>query len=188
MKEIKNALMFLGVMAVLLGLLYPLAITSVSQILFPEKANGSLIMVNGRVIGSEFIGQKFVGAQYFHGRPSEIDYDASTSGGSNLGPTNEKLLERVKERIRQIRRENGLPSDATVPADLILASGSGLDPYISVEAALVQVPRIAKVRGLDEATLRGLIKEHQRKDPFGNAYIINVLELNIALDGMGGSN
>lgn len=188
MKEIKNALFLFGVLALLLGLMYPLAITGIAQVLFPEKANGSLIVVNGKIMGSEIIGQNFTSARYFHGRPSAVDYNAQTSGGSNLGPTNSRLIERVKERIEQIREENELPPDAVIPADLVLASGSGLDPYISVEAALIQVPRIARARGLDESVIRELIKKHQRKVFPGGPYIVSVLELNLALDGIGGEN
>jgi K+-transporting ATPase ATPase C chain len=152
---------------------------------FPEEANGSLLMMNEKVVGSRLIGQRFTSPQYFHGRPSAIDYVGSVSGGRNFGPTNERFLKKVKETIEEIRRENELSSNVKIPSDMVLASASGLDPYISVEAALLQVPRIARVRGLDESTLRGLIEKHQKKILFENAYIVNVLELNMALDGMG---
>jgi len=185
MKEIRNAILFLGVFTILFGLLYPLTITIVSQVVFPEEANGSLLMMNEKVVGSRLIGQRFTSPQYFHGRPSAIDYVGSVSGGTNFGPTNERFLKGVRETIEQIRRENELSSKVKIPSDMVLASASGLDPYISVEAALLQVPRIARVRGLDESILRGLIEKHQKKILFENAYIVNVLELNMALDGMG---
>jgi len=185
MKEIRNAILFLGVFTILFGFLYPFTITIISQVVFPEEANGSLLMMNEKVVGSRLIGQRFTSPQYFHGRPSAIDYVGSVSGGRNFGPTNERFLKKVKETIEEIRRENELSSNVKIPSDMVLASASGLDPYISVEAALLQVPRIARVRGLDESTLRGLIEKHQKKILFENAYIVNVLELNMALDGMG---
>jgi K+-transporting ATPase ATPase C chain len=185
MKEIKNAILFLGLFTILFGFLYPFTITMISQVVFPVEANGSLLMMNEKVVGSRLIGQRFTSPQYFHGRPSAIDYVASISGGTNFGPTNERFLKRVRETIEQIRRENELSPKVKIPSDMVLASASGLDPYISVEAALLQVPRIARVRGLDESTLRGLIEKHQKKILFENAYIVNVLELNMALDGMG---
>jgi K+-transporting ATPase ATPase C chain len=185
MKEIRNAILFLGVFTILFGFLYPFTITILSQVVFPEEANGSLLMMNEKVVGSRLIGQRFTSPQYFHGRPSAIDYVGSVSGGRNFGPTNERFLKKVKETIEEIRRENELSSNVKIPSDMVLASASGLDPYISVEAALLQVPRIARVRGLDESTLRGLIEKHQKKILFENAYIVNVLELNMALDGMG---
>jgi K+-transporting ATPase ATPase C chain len=185
MKEIKNAILFLGLFTILFGFLYPFTITMISQVVFPVEANGSLLMMNEKVVGSRLIGQRFTSPQYFHGRPSAIDYVASISGGTNFGPTNERFLKRVRETIEQLRRENELSPKVKIPSDMVLASASGLDPYISVEAALLQVPRIARVRGLDESTLRGLIEKHQKKILFENAYIVNVLELNMALDGMG---
>lgn len=185
MKELRNAILFLGVFAILFGLLYPFTITIISQVVFPEEANGSLLMMNGKIVGSRLIGQRFTSPQYFHGRPSAIDYVGSVSGGTNFGPTNERLLKKVREAVEEIRRENILSSRVKIPSDLVLASASGLDPYISVEAALLQVPRIARVRNLDESTLRVLIEKHQKKILFENAYIVNVLELNMVLDGMG---
>lgn len=184
MKEIKSALLFFGISALFLGFVYPLAITGMAQALFEEKADGSFVVVDGTVRGSRLIGQDFTSLQYFHGRPSANDYDARLSGGSNFGPMNARFLESLRERVDQVRAENGLPACARVPADLVLASGSGLDPYMSVEAALLQVPRIARARGIPEEALRELIEKHKKKDVFGNRFIVNVLELNMALDGL----
>lgn len=182
MKELKNALLLFGIMALILGLIYPLAITGISQILFPKEANGDLIIVDGKVVGSEMIGQNFTSPKYFHGRPSAVDYNASTSGGSNFGPTNKKLIDRVKETIKQIRNENELPDNAKIPADLVLASGSGLDPYISFESADIQVSRIAKARGMDESTVKELIKKYEERPFLMDRPMVNVLKLNLALD------
>jgi K+-transporting ATPase ATPase C chain len=141
--------------------------------------------MDGRVIGSELIGQNFSGPGYFHGRPSAVGYMANGSGGSNLGPTSDKLMEETQKRIEYIRLENGLSSDIPVPADLVLASGSGLDPHISVEGAMLQAPRIAKSRGLLELKIKALV--NQSVEPvylgtFGQDRV-NVLRLNMKLDG-----
>jgi K+-transporting ATPase ATPase C chain len=184
-KELKNALIIFGVMVLILGLIYPLAVTGVSQVLFPYQANGELITVNGNIVGSELIGQTFNSSKYFQGRPSAIEYNASTSGGSNYGPTNKKLIDRVNETIKEIKTENGLSDNAIIPTDLVLASGSGLDRYISVESALIQVPRIAKVRNISQSVIKDLIRKTQ-ETPFPGIGqpVVNVLKLNIALDGI----
>ena len=184
-KELKSALIIFGVMALILGLAYPLAITGISQVLFPYTANGEMIKVNGTIVGSELIGQNFNSSKYFQGRLSAIDYNASTSGGSNYGPTNKKLIDRVNESIKEIKTANGLSDNSTIPADMVLASGSGLDRYISIESALIQVPRIAKVRNISESTIKDLI-EKNKETPFPGTGkpVINVLKLNIALDGI----
>lgn len=169
--------------AIIVGLIYPLAMTGISQLAFPYQANGELIKVNGKIVGSELIGQNFEGQQYFQGRPSAISYNASTSGGSNYGPTNQKLIDRVNQTISEIRTNDSLPTNATIPPDLVLASGSGLDRYISVESALIQAPRIAKIRNINESVLIDLIHKNQ-ETPFpgiGQA-VVNVLKLNIGLD------
>ncbi|MGZ7159522.1 MAG: potassium-transporting ATPase subunit KdpC [Methanobacterium sp.] len=183
MKELKNALLLFGVMALILGLVYPLAITGLSQVLFSYQANGDLITANGKIVGSELIGQNFTSPRYFHGRPSAVDYNASSSGGSNYGPTNEKLIDRVNTSIKEIKTNEKLVANATIPADLVLASGSGLDRYISVEAAELQVSRIAKERNINESVIRDLIKKNEEKTfpGIGNP-VINVLKLNIDLD------
>lgn len=184
-KELKNALLLFGIMALILGLIYPLVITGISQVIFPNQANGEIVTVNGKIVGSELIGQGFTNPGYFHGRPSAISYNASTSGGSNYGPTNKKLIDRVNESITEIKTEDGLPANATVPADLVLASASGLDRYISVDSAELQVPRIAKARNLNESVIRDLINKNEEVPfPGIGQPIVNVLKLNIALDGI----
>ena len=147
-------------MTVLLGLAYPFAMTGISQLFFREKANGSLVVSDNRVAGSSLIGQNFTNPKYFHGRPSAMEkpYDASNSGGTNFGPSNAKFLEEVAKRIEKVRKENTLDPAAPVPADLVLASASGLDPHISVETAMLQVPRIAKARGLQESEVQDALQ------------------------------
>ncbi len=183
--EVKRAIIIFGVMAIVLGLIYPLLITGISQVAFPYQANGEMIKINGNIVGSELIGQNFEGPQYFQGRPSAIDYNASTSGGSNYGPTNQKLIDRVNETITEIRTNDSLSSNATIPSDLVLASGSGLDRYISVDSALIQVPRIAKARNISESAINDLILKNQ-EIPFPGIGqpVVNVLKLNIALNGI----
>ena len=185
MKTIKNAVMMFVVLTVLLGIIYPLAVTAVSQIAFPNQANGDLITENGTVVGSQLIGQNFSSPQYFHGRPSAIDYNSSSSSGSNLGPTNQKLIDQVQQRVTQIKEENSLASNASVPADLVMTSASGLEPYISVDSALIQVPRVAKARGISEAEVVKLVDQYTQTPMFGSdVSVVNVLKLNLALDNL----
>jgi K+-transporting ATPase ATPase C chain len=186
MKEIRTAALVLVVSSVLLGVVYPLLVTGIAQLAFPHRASGSLLEVDGRVVGSELIGQSFTSASYIHGRPSAGGYDALASGASNLGPTNPALLDAVGERVRGFRAENGLPPASLVPADAVLASGSGLDPDLGVEAALLQAERVASARGLDVATVRGLL-ERMARGPFLGAFgerRVNVLLVNLALDAL----
>ena len=184
-KDLKSAIIIFGMMAIVLGLIYPLVLTGISQAVFPYQANGEMIKVNGNIIGSELIGQNFESSQYFHGRPSAIDYNASTSGGSNYGPTNQKLIDRVNETTNQIKINENLPANATIPSDMVLASGSGLDRYISVESAIIQVPRIAKARNISESSIKDLIHKTQELPlPEIGQPLVNVLKLNIALDGI----
>jgi len=168
---------------VLLGLAYPLAVTGLSQWLFPKKANGSLITRDGRVIGSELIGQTFLSDEYFHARPSSAGdgYDAANSSGSNLAPTNHALVERVKSDVAKLRAEN---PGALVPIDLVTASGSGLDPDVSPAAAYFQIPRIARARNVSQDSLRSLIARHTEARQFGvfGEPRVNVLRLNLDLD------
>ena len=185
MKELKSALLLFGIMAIIVGIIYPLAITGISQVIFPNQANGELVTVNGKIVGSELIGQNFTSPRYFHGRPSAVGYNASTSGGSNYGPTNVKLIDRVNASVNEIKAENELPANATVPADLVLASGSGLDRYISVDSAELQVSRISKARNLNESVIKDLINKNEEILFLGiGKPVVNVLKLNIALDGI----
>ena len=184
-KELKRALIIFGTLALVLGIIYPLVITGISQVAFPYQANGEMIKVNGTVVGSELIGQSFDGPQYFQGRPSAIDYNASTSGGSNYGPTNQKLIDRVNETINEIKTNDSLSSNATIPSDMVLASGSGLDRYISVGDALIQVPRIAKTRNMSESMIKDMIQKNEETPfPWIGQPVVNVLKLNMALDGI----
>ena len=170
------------VTTILFGLAYPLVITGLAQVIFPENANGQLIRAaDGTVIGSRLLGQPFVSPGYFRSRPSAANYDAAASSGSNLGPTNQKLIDRVKEDVAKLQTENpGKP----VPVDLVTTSASGLDPHISPAAAEFQVPRVARERGVSEAELRQLVNEHTEGRQFGllGEPRVNVLELNLALD------
>jgi K+-transporting ATPase ATPase C chain len=167
----------------LFGLVYPLVVTGLAQVLFPDKANGQLIERNGTVIGSRIIGQTFSSPGYFRSRPSAAGtgYDPLNSGGTNLGPTNKKLIDAVKAAVDAAKKEN--PS-APVPIDLVTSSASGLDPHISPAAAAFQVPRVARERGVPEAEIRRLVDAHMngRQLGFLGEPIVNVLELNVALD------
>ena len=185
---IRPALTMLLILTVLTGLVYPLAITGMAQLFFPEQANGSLIVHNGKVIGSKLIGQYFDKPEYFWSRPSATSpfpYNAAASGGSNLGPTNPALIEAVKARVAAFRAAD--PGNAPpIPVDLVTASGSGLDPHISPAAALYQVKRVARARGLDESTVQRLVTQHTEGRQFGllGEPRVNVLELNLALDAL----
>jgi K+-transporting ATPase ATPase C chain len=195
LREIRPAIVFIIALTLITGLAYPFAITGIAQVIFPYQAQGSLVERDGKVVGSALIGQEFTSDGYFHGRPSATTapdpsdstktvpapYNAANSGGSNLGPTNKALIERVQGDIEKLKQEN--PS-AQVPPDLVTTSGSGLDPHISPEAALFQVPRVAKARNLPENRVRQLVAENTsgRFAALLGEPRVNVLELNMALD------
>jgi K+-transporting ATPase ATPase C chain len=185
---LRPALVLLALLTVLTGLLYPLAVTGLSQAAFPRQANGSLLWQGGRLVGSALIGQPFDDPRYFWGRPSataSFPYNAEASGGSNLGPGNPGLAAAVKARVDALRAAD--PGNTQpVPVDLVTASASGLDPDISVAAALYQVPRVARVRGLDADAVRRLVEQHIRGRQFGilGEPRVNVLQLNLALNGV----
>jgi len=183
-KNLITAFLMTIATTILLGLIYPLAVTGVAQLVFRDKANGQIVWRNGEVIGSRIIAQPFTSGKYFHPRPSFAGangYDAANSGGTNYAPTNQKLIDRVKADAASLQAENpGQP----IPADLITMSASGLDPEISPAAAEFQVPRVARERGLAESTLRQLVEQHTEQRDLGlfGEPRVNVLELNLALD------
>ena len=184
MKLLKQSLLMNVWLTLLLGLAYPVVMTGLAQVLFPGRANGSLIDINGTIVGSELIGQPFTDAKYFHGRPSAAGngYDGLSSGGSNLGPTSKALMDRIDKDVMRERRSTG--TSGAAPGDLVTASGSGLDPDVSPAAALWQVPAVAKARGLDEAKVRALVEKNVEERTFGvlGEPRLNVLKLNLALD------
>jgi K+-transporting ATPase ATPase C chain len=188
MRDLKRSAVVLGMLTVLTGVIYPLAVTGISRILFPDEAGGSLILKNGRIVGSRLIGQPFSSPEYFWGRPSSAGasgYDAAASSGSNDGPLHPALPERVKGRLAALRAAEPR-DDRPVPADLVTSSGSGLDPHISIASALYQVPRVARSRGMDERQVRELVGAHTEGRQFGflGEPRVNVLELNLALDSV----
>lgn len=184
----KRSLLVFVWLSVICGLIYPLTMTVTSQVVFPEQANGSIIKNGNKIMGSQLIGQQFTSPKYFHGRPpvSDPPYDASNSGGSNLAPTSAKLIAQTLVLVSRIRKENGLLPDATVPADLVLTSASGLDPHISPLSAALQVKRIAGERNMTEADIEKIIHKKTEYPWLGiwGKERVNVLQLNLALDGI----
>jgi K+-transporting ATPase ATPase C chain len=194
-KELRPAIVFVVALTLITGIVYPLVVTGLAGVIFPYQAQGSLIERDGNVVGSALIGQEFTSDRYFHGRPSATTapdpadptktvpapYNAGNSGGSNLGPTNKALIERVQSDMDKLKQEN---SSSAVPIDLVTTSGSGLDPHISPAAALFQVPRVAKARGISEDRLRELVNERTEGRTLGlfGEPRVNVLALNLALD------
>ncbi len=183
---IRNSLTSLLLFAILTGIIYPLVVTGISQVVFPHQANGSIITKNGKAVGSSLLGQQFEDPKYFWGRLSATTpypFNGGSSSGSNLGPNNPDLMKAVQARIQALRSaEPG--NEAKIPADLVTASGSGLDPHISPAAADYQLHRVAKIRGIDEAKMRTLIEQHTKGRWIGliGEPVVNVLELNLALD------
>lgn len=183
-KYLVTSLLYTAITAVVLGIAYPLAMMALAQTLFPDKANGQLITRKGVIVGSRMIGQPFTGPGYFHGRPSAAGasgYDATSSGGSNYGPTNSKYIDRVESDVAELQKQN--PA-TPVPIDLVTASGSGLDPDITPAAAEFQIPRVARERGISETELRKLVAVYIQPRQFGflGEVRVNVLELNLALE------
>ena len=192
--HLRPAFVLLILLSILTGLIYPLVMTGIAQLAFPAQANGSLIVKDGQVIGSALIGQNFTGAKYFHGRPSATTdtdpndaaktvpapYNASSSSASNLGPTSKALIDRIATDVATLKAQGSGP----IPIDLVTTSASGLDPHISPQAALYQVPRVAKARAMDEAAIRAIVNRHIEDRLFGvlGEPVVNVLKLNLDLD------
>jgi potassium-transporting ATPase KdpC subunit len=186
LKDLKIGLISTIMIALIVCGIYPVFVWGIAQVLFPREANGSLIIHDGRIMGSSLLAQGFTSAKYFHPRPSAAGtgYDAESSGGSNLGPLSRKLMDMVRQRVADYRAENNLPPEVLIPADAVTASASGLDPHISIKNALLQTPRVAKARGLSEEYVHRKIMEHKEGRDLGifGEPRVNVLMLNLDLD------
>lgn len=186
-KQWLNGFLLLIAFTFLTGIAYPMAMTGLAKLVFPAQAAGSLIEQDGKIVGSALLGQNFSQPGYFHGRPSaagDDGYDATSSSGTNLGPTSQKLMDAIQEKLGDIREENNLPADSTVPADLVTSSASGLDPDISPESAYLQVERVAQARNIPQEQVRALVDSRVKDSQLGflGERRVNVLELNLALD------
>ena len=189
LQEFKVSLLTMVALLILLCGIYPVVVWGIAQVVFSGKANGSLIESKGKIVGSSLIAQSFSSPQYFHPRPSaagEIGYDGTSSGGSNLGPLSQKLVDQVKERLDKYREENDVPPGTLIPADAVTSSGSGLDPHISLQNAQLQSVRVAKIRGISDAEIQKAINAASDNPSFGflGEPGVNVLKLNLALDSM----
>lgn len=186
MRYLRPAIVMVAGMTLLLGIVYPLVVAGAGRLLFPQQANGSLIVQGDRLVGSVLIGQANSDPRYFWPRPSTAEYDPLQSGASNLGPTSLELAQLVRERAASFRAANGLAADAVVPPEMLFASGSGLDPHISPDAARLQVNRVATVRGVDPGTVSALVEQHVDRPELGilGEPRVNVLTLNLALDAL----
>ena len=193
LQEIKVSIVATLVLAVLLCGIYPIVVWGFAQLVFPRQANGSFIVRDGQIVGSALIAQAFTDGRYFHPRPSAAGsdgYDAASSGGSNLGPLSQKLMDQVKDRVEAYRAENNLSVNAKVPADAVTASGSGLDPHIGVKNAEIQAARVAKARGIAEDVIMKLVRQYTEDPQLGflGEPRVNVLSLNLALDSLKGGS
>jgi K+-transporting ATPase ATPase C chain len=188
-KQWINGLMLLVVLTLLTGVVYPLTMTALAQVAFPKQANGSLIERDGKVVGSVLLGQNFSKSEYFQGRPSaagEKGYDATSSSGTNLGPTSAKLMDAIQSKLADVRSQNNLPDDAVIPADLVTSSASGLDPDISLAGAYIQINRVAEARSLSSDQVQKLVDSQAQLPQLGflGEKRVNVLQLNLALDDL----
>jgi K+-transporting ATPase ATPase C chain len=185
-RELKPPVLLFLALSLLTGLIYPLFITGLVETTMHEPSEGSLVIADGKVIGSKLLGQSFTSPGYFHGRPSAVSYAANSSGASNLGPTSSRLMEEVRHRVEQVRMENNLSQNVPIPPELVLASASGLDPHISMQGAILQVPRIAAVRNLSESEVKLLVYQTIEPAQFGilGQERENVLKVNMALDDL----
>lgn len=184
--QLRPAINILLILILLTGVLYPLVVTGLAQLVFPVQANGSLVEMNGQVVGSALIGQEFSASQYFWSRPSATSYNSMPSSGSNLGPISQQLAKQVQQRAQAIRLADGVSADANLPADMLFASGSGLDPHISPEAARLQIERVAQARGLTGEQVAALVEQYTEPAQFGllGEPRVNVFLLNLALDAL----